>query len=85
MLLGNSRRDVWSDPAGAWRAAEAASPVWTLYGVDGLNQTRLHEIDVSGHIAYHIRPATHGVRAADWDAFLDFLDARFEAGSVPAP
>jgi len=78
VLLGNSWRDVWSDPAGAWRAAEAASPVWSLYGVDGLNQTRLDEIDVSGHIAYHIRPATHGVRAEDWDAFLDFLDARLE-------
>lgn len=85
VLLGNSRRDVWSDPAGAWRAAEAASPVWALYGVDGLNQTRLDEIDVSGHIAYHIRPATHGVRAADWDAFLDFLDARYGAGSASAP
>ena len=81
VLLGNSWRDVWSDPAGAWRAADAASPVWSLYGVDGLNQTRLDELDVSGHLAYHIRPATHGIRAADWNAFLDFLDAQFETGS----
>jgi len=78
VLLGNSWRDVWSDPAGAWRAAEAASPVWSLYGVDGLNQTRLDDMDVSGRLAYHIRPATHGVRAEDWDAFLAFLDAQHE-------
>ncbi|WP_440959704.1 hypothetical protein ACFELO_06360 [Oceanicaulis sp. LC35] len=78
VLLGNSWRDVWSDPAGAWRAAEAASPVWSLYGVDGLNQTRLDQMDASGRLAYHIRPATHGVRAEDWNAFLDFLDARLE-------
>ena len=85
VLLGNSWRDVWSDPAGAWRAAEAASPVWSLYDVEGLNQTRLDEIDVSGHIAYHIRPATHGVRGEDWDAFLAFLDAQLQTRSGPEP
>lgn len=78
VLLGNARRDVWSDPAGAWRAAQAASPVWALYGVDGLNQAQLNEMDTSGHLAFHIRPATHGVRDVDWDAFLDFLDAQFQ-------
>ncbi len=76
VLLGNARRDVWSDPAGAWRAAQAASPVWALYGVDGLNQTQLDRMDTSGALAFHIRPATHGVRDVDWKAFLTFLDAR---------
>jgi len=81
VLLGNARRDVWSDPAGAWRAAQAASPVWDLYGEQGLNQSQMYEMDTSGHLAFHIRPATHGVRDVDWDAFLDFLDAR---NTVPA-
>ena len=79
VLLGNGRRDVWSDPAGAWRAAEAASPVWSLYGEDGLIQDSLEEMNVTGRIAFHIRPATHGVRGEDWDAFLRFLDAQFGA------
>jgi len=76
VLLGNARRDVWSDPAGAWRAAQAASPIWSLYGVDGLTQTRLDQMAPSGAIAFHIRPATHGVRDVDWEAFLTFLEAR---------
>ena len=36
-------------------------------------------MNVTGRIAFHIRPATHGVRGEDWDAFLRFLDAQFGA------
>lgn len=75
VLLGNAWRDTWSDPAGAWRAAQAASPAWDIYGVAGLVQSRLATPDASGRLAVHIRSGTHGVTDADWRAFLDFADA----------
>lgn len=75
VLLGAAWRDTWSDPAGAFRAAEAASPAWRLHGQAGLVQPRLEAFDPSGGIASHIRPGTHGVSQADWDAFMAFMDA----------
>lgn len=76
VLLGNAWRDTWSDPAGAFRAAKAASAIYRLYGADGLKQAHLRDFDPHAEIAFHIRPGTHGVTPEDWTAFLDFLDAQ---------
>lgn len=81
VLLGNARRDVWSDPNGAFRAAMGASPVYALYGVDGLAQARLDEWNPAARLSFWLRPGTHGVVEEDWPAFLEFLDAHF----APAP
>lgn len=75
VLIGAAWRDVWADPAGAFRAAEAASPAWAIYNRPGLIQNRMGEFDPSGGVASHIRPGTHGVTDADWNAFLAFMDA----------
>ncbi len=77
MLLGNARRDVWSDPNGAYRAAEAADAVYELYGHKGLDQKRLNDWRPEADIAFWIRPGTHGTVREDWPAFLEFLDAHF--------
>ncbi|VAV97801.1 putative acetyl xylan esterase [hydrothermal vent metagenome] len=78
VLLGNARRDVWSDPNGAFRAAQAASLVYQLYGKSGLRQQSLNDYDPGADIAFWLRPGTHGVVKEDWPAFLDFLDAHFK-------
>ncbi len=77
VLLGNARRDVWSDPNGAFRAALGADPVYKLYGAQGLDQNRLDVWAPGANLAYWIRPGTHGVVKEDWPAFLDFMDAHF--------
>jgi len=80
ILLGNARRDVWSDPNGAFRAALGADPVYELYGVRGLDQSSLKPYDPTAEIAFWMRPGTHGVVKEDWPAFLAFLDAHFGPG-----
>ncbi|WDI32662.1 hypothetical protein PUV54_05560 [Hyphococcus flavus] len=77
VMLGNARRDVWSDPNGAFRAAAGADPVYDLYGAKGLEQARLDEWKPGAALAFWIRPGTHGVVKEDWPAFLEFLDAHF--------
>ncbi|MEZ5920566.1 MAG: hypothetical protein R3C60_04355, partial [Parvularculaceae bacterium] len=77
VLLGNARRDVWSDPNGAFRAALGADPVYRLYDEKGLDQKRLVPFEPSSELAFWIRPGTHGVVKEDWPAFLQFLDAHF--------
>lgn len=79
LLLGNARRDVWSDPNGAFRAAMGADPVYESYGGSGLDQAGLKPYDPAAEIAFWIRPGTHGVVKEDWPAFLAFLDAHFGA------
>lgn len=83
ILLGNARRDVWSDPTGAFRAADAASAVWRLHGGEGLDQSRLDVWKPGADIAFWIRPGTHGVVEEDWPAFLEFLDAQFPQRAAP--
>lgn len=78
VLLGNARRDVWSDPEGAFRAARGASPAYQLYKQRGLGAQKLTEYIPQDTLAFWMRPGTHGVTAADWDAFLEFLDAHFK-------
>ncbi len=78
IFLGNARRDVWSDPNGAFRAAQGASPVYKLYGKQGLEQEKLKQFIPGANISFYIRPGTHGVVKEDWPAFLYFMDAHFK-------
>ncbi len=81
VLLGNARRDVWSDPNGAFRAGQGADPVYDLLGSEGLEQDRLDEWKPEADLAFWIRPGTHGVVEEDWPAFLEFLNAHFGGGA----
>ena len=78
ILLGNARRDVWSDPEGAFRAAMGAAPAYRLYGSEGLKLSKLTDFNPMADIAFWMRPGTHGVVKEDWPAFLDFMDAHFK-------
>lgn len=78
ILLGNTKRDVWSDPEGAFRAAKGASHAYELYGSAGFTPSKLTQFKPNEDIAYWIRPGTHGVVKEDWPAFLEFMDAHFK-------
>ncbi|MEP1230990.1 MAG: alpha/beta hydrolase, partial [Litorimonas sp.] len=78
VLLGNARRDVWSDPNGAFLAAQQADGVWKAANKTGLNQNRLKDFDPKADIAFWQRPGTHGVVKEDWEAFLEFLNNHFQ-------
>jgi len=82
-LLGNAKRDVWSDPEGAFRAAQGSNPAYAIYGKTGLSSKELTTFIPDDDIAFWIRPGTHGVVEEDWPAFLEFLDAHF-TGETPS-
>lgn len=68
VLLGNARRDVWSDPWGAFKEGK------TAWG-DAFSAQDPSDFRPADNKAYWLRPGTHGVVKEDWPAFLDFLDA----------
>ena len=78
ILLNGATLDRWSDPAGAFRAAEAASPVYELFGGVGLDQADMRSTNLNADIAFHLRSGGHGIRPSDWAAARDFLDAHFK-------
>lgn len=77
LLLGNARRDVWSDPNGAFKAAIGAAPVYALYDVGPMSLERLDDFHPEQALSFWMRPGTHGVVEEDWPAFLAFLNTHF--------
>jgi pimeloyl-ACP methyl ester carboxylesterase len=73
VLLASARRDRWSDPHGAVRAAAGASPVYELYGKQPFSQTDLRKPDYGPSLVTYMRPGLHGVHTEDWDKALTFL------------
>ena len=84
LLIGGAWRDQWSDPGGSFRAAQGATPIYHLYGSQGLEQDALGAFDPQADIAVFMRNGLHGVTAVDWRNFLAFLDAHFSPDVVPA-
>jgi hypothetical protein len=75
VLLGNGRRDVWSDPNGSYRAALAADPAWKALGLRGLAQDGMRDRTIDGDLVFYMRQGGHGIVKEDWTTFLAFLDA----------
>ena len=83
ILLGAGRRDRWSDPHGALRAAHGAAPVYALFGAPAFRQTRLDRPDQNHPLVTYMRPGLHGVHSSDWDQAIAFLDAQVRKPTPP--
>ncbi len=76
VLLAGARRDQWSDPIGAVRAAQGASGVYELLGAAPFQQEDLRNGAYDRPLATYMRGGLHGVHGGDWDQAIAFLDAR---------
>ncbi len=78
VLLSNALDDQWANPSGQFEVLVAATPVYRLLGVPGLEVTRMPETGrlVSSRLGYFIRPGKHSTTSEDWKVFLDFCDAQ---------
>ena len=79
LYVASAVEDRWADPEGEFLSAREASPVYELFGLQGLPASSMPEIDnpVMGTIGYHIRSGGHAVTAYDWEKYLDFADKFF--------
>jgi hypothetical protein len=74
VLLAGGRRDAWSDPNGAIRAAEGASPVYALFGATAFVQGDRMTPNLAHPLVTYMRPGLHGIHGSDWTRTLEFLD-----------
>lgn len=80
LLLTNATEDVWADPHGQFDMLISATPVYELYGVEGVGTTIFPEENelIDSRLGYFIRPGNHSMVDTDWQAWIEFCDRYFQ-------
>jgi len=80
LYVASAQGDQWSDPRGEFLSAKYATPVYQLYGLEGLPVKEMPEVNhpVSATIGYHIRSGKHDLTDYDWRQYLIFADKFFK-------
>ena len=78
VLVLSAEGDRWADPRGEFLSAFHASPVYRLFGLEGIGDDAEPPLNtpVGGAVTYHIRPGGHDVTMRDWRVIMDFADAQ---------
>lgn len=76
LLLQTGSTDRWSDPYGEFLAAKAATPVYELLGVRGIEAGSQPPVGepMMNTLGFLMHDGGHGVVDSDWEVFLDFMD-----------
>lgn len=89
VLLQTGFTDRWSDPYGELVAARAATPVYHLFGLEGIEdyvQPPLGE-PIMNTLGYLMHDGGHGMVPEDWPVFVDFMDQHLrgiKSGDAPS-
>ncbi len=76
VLLQTGDTDRWSDPKGEFLAALAATPVYKLFGKDGIEAPQMPAagIPLLHTLGYFMHAGGHGSLPSDWEYFFKFLE-----------
>lgn len=76
VYIASAEDDTWADPKGEFLAALYASSVYELYGLAGISQDKMPEINqsIQNTVAYHIRSGKHDVTDFDWEQYINWAN-----------
>ncbi|HEV7330508.1 MAG TPA: hypothetical protein VGN63_05660 [Flavisolibacter sp.] len=80
LLLQTGSSDCWSDPKGEFLAAKAATPVYRLYGKQGIEREempRAGDDTMLNTLGYYMHEGGHTVLPQDYDIFIRFIQKHF--------
>lgn len=87
LYLSTGSEDRWGDPKGEFLAAQAATPVYKLFNLHGLDTEAFPPLDqaIMHDIGFSCHDGKHDVLPADWDRFLDFADLHLGRSNRVSP
>ncbi|MGN6493994.1 MAG: glucuronyl esterase domain-containing protein [Agriterribacter sp.] len=77
VYIASASDDQWADPEGEYLSGYYATPVYNLYGLQGLTSNKQPGINTpvgNGSIGYHMRQGEHALRLYDWQQYIRFAD-----------
>jgi hypothetical protein len=74
VYIASAFEDKWADPKGEYLSGFYATPVYNLFGLEGLTSPEQPPINtpVMNQIGYHIRDGKHDVTPFDWEQYIKF-------------
>ncbi|MGN6369921.1 MAG: glucuronyl esterase domain-containing protein [Phycisphaerae bacterium] len=88
LYLATASEDRWADPKGVFLAAQAATPVWELFGEKGIAPDAAFpalDTPLVNTLGFQCHNGKHEVTAADWENFLKFADLHVKKAAATAP
>jgi hypothetical protein len=75
VLLQTGNKDFWSDPKGEFLAAVAATPVFHLFGKQGMESDKMPDAGqaILNTIGYEMHDGGHGTVPSDFDVYRKFI------------
>ncbi|MBN1482398.1 acetylxylan esterase [candidate division KSB1 bacterium] len=76
VYVASAEEDLWADPRGEFLSTKYASPVYELFGLQGMPAQEMPDVSqpAFGTIGYHVRPGKHDVTDYDWDQYIKFAN-----------
>lgn len=75
--VASASLDDWAGQPAEFLSCQLASPVWALYGKQGLVGGAFPPPDTplqKGCVGYHLRSGKHDLTVYDWQRYMDFAD-----------
>jgi len=80
VLYTNGIEDQWANPDGQFEMLKSATPVYKLFGVEGISATEMPSLGklVDSRLGYYVRTGPHVSDPDYWKTFLDYADKYFK-------
>ena len=76
LLVCSATEDLWADPKGEFLAAQATTPVYKLFGKEGMTASEQPGPDklIDSIVGYNLRTGKHDVTLEDWKSYIAFAN-----------
>lgn len=74
LYVASAEEDQWADPKGEFLSAFYATPVYKLYGKEGIPGQVMPPVNqpIENTLSYHIRTGKHDVTDYDWEQYIQW-------------
>ena len=75
LYVASALEDEWADPKGEFLAAYHVTPLYNLFGKEGITTAQMPEVNspIQNTVAYHIRTGKHDVTMYDWEQYIKWV------------